>query len=249
MEIVIVSILGICIGSFINAAVFRVRDGETVVKGRSKCRSCEVPIDTKDLVPILSYLRLKGRCRSCKEVISWQYPVVELVMGVLFALAFVHADSLLIFVRDATFLTYLVIIFVYDLRWMLILDKFTVPAMIIAILLNLWVGVVPPLAMILGGLGLAAFFHFQFAISKGTWVGGGDIRMGALMGFMLGLGYGLTALFLAYVMGAIVGVGLILAKKGDRKTPIPFGTFLAIATAIVLFVGPEMVKWYLSLFV
>ncbi len=249
MEVILVIILGICIGSFVNAAVFRVREGDPVVNARSKCRSCEVPIGAKDLIPIVSYLRLKGRCRNCKDVISWQYPVVEVVMGLLFALAFLHADSLLIFVRDATFLTYLVIIFVYDLRWMLILDKFTIPAMIIAILFNLWIGAVPPLTLILGGLVLAAFFHIQFVVSKGTWVGGGDIRMGALMGFMLGLGYGLTALFLAYVMGAIVGAALILAKKGNRKTPIPFGTFLAVATAIVIFVGPEMVKWYLSLFV
>jgi len=245
---VIIFLLGVSIGSFINAAVFRVREGESLVKSRSKCRTCEVPIGAKDLVPVLSYLRLKGRCRNCKSVISWQYPVVEMVMGILFVVAFFHADTLLIFARDAIFLSYLVILFVYDLRYMLILDKFTIPAMIIAILLNLWIGIVPPIAMMLGGLALAAFFHLQYVLSKGAWVGGGDIRMGALMGFMLGLGYGLVALFIAYIFGALVGVGLIVMKKADRKTPIPFGTFLAVATAIVLFIGPELVSSYLSLF-
>lgn len=244
----LVFFLGVSIGSFINAAVFRVQAGESVVKSRSKCRSCETPISAIDLIPVISYLRLKGRCRNCKSVISWQYPVVEFVMGVLFIIAFFHADSLLMFVRDAIFLSYLVILFVYDLRYMLILDKFTIPAIIIAILLNLWLDAVPPTALLLGGLVLAAFFHLQFVISKGTWVGGGDIRMGALMGFMLGLGYGLVALFVAYVLGAIVGVGLIFLKKADRKSPIPFGTFLTLATAIVMFVGPELVSWYLSLF-
>jgi prepilin signal peptidase PulO-like enzyme (type II secretory pathway) len=246
---VIVFLLGVSIGSFLNAVVFRVRDDKTVVKSRSRCRSCKVDIEVGDLIPVVSYVRLKGKCRNCKEEISWQYPVVEIVMGLLFVIAFFHAESLLYFVRDATFLSFLMIIFVYDLRYMLILDKFTFPAMIIAIVLNLWIGSIDPLALLIGGIGLALFFNIQYLASKGTWVGGGDIRMGALMGFMLGLGYGSIALFLAYVMGAIVGVGIILAKKGDRKTPIPFGTFLAAATAIVLFVGPEMLSWYLSLFI
>ncbi len=85
-------------------------------------------------------------------------------------------------------------------------------------------------------------------ISKGTWVGGGDIRMGALMGFMLGLEHGLVALFIAYVLGAIVGVAMMASGKATRKTPVPFGSFLAVATVIVLFVGQPLIDWYLGLF-
>jgi prepilin signal peptidase PulO-like enzyme (type II secretory pathway) len=173
---------------------------------------------------------------------------VELVTGVLFLFAFQKHGLNFIFVRDAVFICYLIIIFVYDLRHMLIIDRFTIPAMIFAVIVNLWLGVIPAWSILVGGLVLAAFFWIQFLISKGTWVGGGDIRMGALMGFMLGLEQGLVALFIAYVFGAIVGVILLATGKANRKTPIPFGTFLATATVVVLFAGQGIINWYLTFF-
>lgn len=253
-------VIGLCVGSFLNAAIFRIKEGVSVARGRSKCTTCEEPIDAKDLIPVLSYLRLKGRCRKCKSVISWQYPAVEAVTALLFAVAVLRVeyiwaqggvDDLFFYLwvlRDWIFIAFLVIIFVYDLRHMLILDKFTVPAMIIAVLTNLWLGLVPAGSMLLGALALAAFFHLQYVVSKGTWVGGGDIRMGALMGFMLGLQHAMVALFLAYVLGAVISMFLLWSKKVDRKTAIPFGTFLSVATVVVLFAGDWIIWWYLGLF-
>lgn len=254
-----VFIVGVCIGSFLNVALFRTREGKSVIHGRSKCRACEEPIGAGDLVPVLSYLRLSGRCRSCKSVISWQYPAVELATGFLFVLFYLlvatqGGDNLgllymtLYVLRYWIFAAYLVIIFVYDLRYMLIIDRFTVPAMVLAIVLNLWLGLVPAWSVLLGGLVLAGFFWIQFTFSKGVWVGGGDIRMGALMGLMLGLQYGLVALFLAYVFGAIIGVVMMASGKATRKTPVPFGSFLAVATLLVLFAGESLLDWYLNLF-
>ncbi|MBI5794356.1 prepilin peptidase [Candidatus Uhrbacteria bacterium] len=245
----VIFLLGLCVGSFLNVAIFRIHEGGSVVRGRSKCQTCEEPISARDLVPVLSFLILKGRCRKCQSVLSWQYPIVELVTGGLFLLAFQRDGLSLTFVRDCVFLSYLIIIFVYDLRHMLIIDRFTIPAMIFAIIVNLWLGIVPAWSILVGGLVLAAFFWIQFLVSRGTWVGGGDIRMGALMGFMLGLEQGLVALFIAYLLGAIVGVGLLVSGKANRKTPIPFGTFLATASVVVLFVGEPIVRWYLGLFV
>ena len=237
-------------------AIFRTHEGESVVTGRSKCRACEVPIGVQDLVPVLSYLRLRGRCRSCKAVISWQYPAVEIVTGLLFVVAYLLPtqplnDSItqsLVFLRNTVFLSYLVLIFVYDLRHMLIIDRFTIPAMIFAIIINLWLGTVPAWSVLVGGLVLAGFFWIQFLLSKGTWVGGGDIRMGALMGFMLGLEHGLVALFIAYVLGAIVGLMMMVTGRATRKTPVPFGTFLSVSTVLVLFAGKQILDWYLSFF-
>jgi len=246
--ILLIFVLGLVIGSFLNVAIFRVHDGLSVVRGRSKCTSCEVPLGPQDLIPVVSYLALRGRCRRCKSVISWQYPLVELGTALLFVAAYVLAPSTELFVRNAIFIAYLIIIFVYDLKHMLIIDKFTVPAMIIAILLNLWLGVIPAWSILFGGVVLAAFFHLQYKISRGAWVGGGDIRMGALMGFMLGLEHGLVALFIAYLIGAIFGAGLMITGKADRKTPIPFGVFLALATVIVMFYGQEIIGWYLGFF-
>lgn len=256
---IVVFIIGACTGSFLNVAIFRTHGGESVVRGRSKCRVCEEPLGVGDLVPVLSYLRLRGRCRSCHAVISWQYPAVELATGFLFILFYLMVatrgdDNLgllymgLYVLRYWVFATYLVIIFLYDLRHMLIIDRFTLPAMIFAILMNLWLGTVPAWSLLVGALVLAGFFWIQFAISKGTWVGGGDIRMGAMMGFMLGLEQGLVALFLAYVFGAIVGVVMMASGKATRKTPVPFGSFLAVATILTLFAGESMLAWYLNLF-
>lgn len=254
-----VFIVGVCIGSFLNVVLFRTHEGKSAIRVRSKCRVCAEPIRVGDLVPVLSYLRLRGRCRFCKSVISWQYPAVELATGFLFVLFYLMVathggDNLgllymvLYVLRYWIFAAYLVIIFIYDLRYMLIIDRFTIPAMMFAIIMNLWLGTIPAWSVFVGGLVLAGFFWIQFAVSRGTWVGGGDIRMGALMGFMLGLEQGLVALFLAYVLGAIVGVVMMASGKATRKTPVPFGSFLAVATILTLFAGESTLTWYLNLF-
>lgn len=257
---VFVSIFGIAIGSFLNVVVFRTKSGESVTKGRSKCTACLEPIAAIDLIPMWSYFRLKGRCRNCRAVISWQYPAIEAAMGLLFGLFFVRAvmgfgipdfidqtEWLALFIRDATIASFLIIIFVYDFKYSYILDRFTVPAMIVALLFNMALGA-DPLSLLLGGFLIGAFFAFQFLLSQGKWIGGGDIRMGLLMGFTLGLEQGLLALFLSYVLGAVVGIFLIATKKRKLDSHVPFGTFMAAAMIIVLFAGEEILKWYLGLF-
>lgn len=246
---IFVFVFGLCVGSFLNAVIFRVHEGESVLRGRSKCRSCEEPLGPLDLVPIVSFLILRGRCRRCKAAVSWQYPFVELATAVLFLLFYLR-DGRLTYALfgDWILLGFLVVIFVYDLRHMAILDRFTIPAMIVAVVLNLWTGEVSAGSMLLGVAAIAGFFFVQFALSQGVWIGGGDIRLGALMGFALGLERGLVALFIAYLLGAVVGVALLAAKKAQAKTPLPFGTFLTLATAVLLFFGDAPLEWYVSLF-
>ncbi len=258
---VLVFLIGICVGSFLNVLVFRTHENRGLIKGRSKCQSCEIAISWYDLVPVLSFILLRRRCRSCKNVLSWQYPLVELVTGLIFAgLYLVHFNALtgvtpdpdtlagvIPFMRDAIFTIFLIVLFVYDLRFHLLLDRFTIPAMIVAILLNLFVGV-PVWSMLLGAVILGGFFLGQYLLSKGQWIGDGDIRMGVVMGLMLGLRDGLVALFLAYIIGAAIGILLLLTKKAKFKTQIPFGTFLAAATLVALLFGEQIVGWYLSLF-
>ncbi len=253
----LVFLIGICIGSFLNVLVFRTKEAVSL-GGRSKCRKCEVSIKAYDLIPIVSFFILKGRCRKCKDTFSGQYPAVELVAGLLFLTSYlIHSSGAsigldwsmaLLLLRDFVFVSLMIIIFVYDFKHMLILDRFTLPGMILAILLNLWIGVIPGWSILAGGAALGLFFYIQFVLSKGAWVGGGDIRMGALMGFMLGLEHGLVALFLAYVLGSIIGIYLLVSKKVDRKTEVPFGTFLSVATVIVMFAGPQLISWYLGFF-
>lgn len=245
----IVFVFGLCVGSFLNAVIFRVHEGESVLRGSSKCRSCEEPLGPLDLVPIVSFLLLRGRCRRCKVSISWQYPLVELSTAVLFLL-FYFKDGRLTYMLFGNWilLAFLLVIFVYDLRHMAILDRFTIPAMIVAVVLNLWTGEISAGSMLLGAAAIAGFFFVQFALSQGVWIGGGDIRLGALMGFALGLERGLVALFIAYLLGAAVGIVLLAAKRAQTKTPLPFGTFLTLSTAALLFFGDTPLEWYVSLF-
>jgi prepilin signal peptidase PulO-like enzyme (type II secretory pathway) len=147
--------------------------------------------------------------------------------------------------RDLFFVSVLVIIFVYDLKYGFILDKVTLPAILVGLILNLILGITWQNLILAAGIG-GGFFLVQFLISKGRWIGGGDIRMGALMGVFLGWPQILVALFFSYILGAIIGVGLIFLKKKTWKSEIPFGVFLAIGAIISLFFGEQIITSYLS---
>lgn len=254
---VLAFIVGVITGSIVNATVLRTKAGLPIMS-RAKCVSCVEPLAWFDLIPVVSYFALKGRCRRCSSAIEWQYPAVELAMGLLFALFAARimlewgvpgyitgTEHVFLFLRDAMVSVFLVIIFLYDFRFSVIPDRFSIPAIIIVILFNVVLGA-STWSMLLGGLALGGFFSVQYLVSQGKWVGGGDIRMGLLMGFLLGLPLGIVALFWSYVLGAIGGV--ILLAFGHRKldSHVPFGTFLAAATILVMIAGPAMLDWYLT---
>ena len=144
------------------------------------------------------------------------------------------------------FSCFLLVIFVYDLKHYLILDAVTVPAMIFAFLANFYLGLGLWNLILAGAIG-SGFFSLQFFLSRGRWVGGGDIRLGVLMGLMLGWPQILTALILAYVSGSVVGVGLLLERKKQLSSRLPFGTFLSAATIAAMLWGENMLEWYLGI--
>ncbi len=216
-----------------------------------------------DNIPVLSFALLGGKCRHCKKSISIQYPVVELVTGVLFLLAFFYNFQFSIFnfqtinnfqfsindyvtlLRNWFIISVMIVIFVIDLRWYLILDIVTLPASAIIFIANLFLGFSWQNLLISGIIG-SSFFLFQFVVSRGKWIGGGDIRLGLLMGVALGWPNILLAIFLAYIMGSVVGVGLIVAGKKKWSSQIPLGVFLSLATIITMFWGGEILNWYLN---
>ncbi len=251
-------VFGVVTGSFINVLIFRTRREASVWKGRSKCMNCGKVIGVKDLVPILSFVLLKRRCRNCKSIISWQYPLVELISGTVLLFLYLRYNFGLclpelaspnmdwaFFVRDSIFSLFLIIIFVYDLKYRLILDRFTIPAALFAFASNWYLGY-PFWSLVLGALVLGSFFAAQYFLSKGKWVGGGDMRMGMMAGFMLGITQGLVMLFFAYLLGAVAGIYLILSGRAKMHTAIAFGTFLAIATFVTMIIGESVLDWYLS---
>ncbi|MDP3900524.1 MAG: prepilin peptidase [bacterium] len=252
----IIFLFGICVGSFLNCLIWRLNQKETIL-GRSMCPRCKKIISWFDNIPLVSFLILKGKCRSCKKDISLQYPLVELIVGLLFFLAAykhlgaelnfgaIETSVILFILRDWLFISILTIIFVYDLRWYLILDIITLPAIAIAFGVNLYLGFAWIDLLAAAAIG-GGFFFFQFVVSRGRWIGGGDIRLGFLMGMMLSWPQILTALMIAYVSGSVIGVSLLASGKKQWSSQIPFGTFLSAASAAALLWGEHILSWYLT---
>jgi len=239
---------GLAVGSFLNACIWRLKNKRSVLYGRSMCPHCKHKLTWIDLVPVLSFIFLRGRCRYCGKKISLQYPLVELASGILFGLAAMNSPlldpgSLYFLLRDWFFIGVLIIIFVYDLRWGYILDRVTLPTAIAAFAVNILLGAGWQRLVLAAVIG-SGFFLFQYAVSRGKWIGGGDIRLGALMGFMLGWPQIITALFFAYFIGAIVAIYLLLSRRKRMGSEIAMGTFLSAGTVVALLWGEKIINWY-----
>lgn len=245
---------GAVIGSFLNAVTWRLRTKESFIRGRSYCPQCRHDLAAVDLVPIVSYLLLGGRCRYCRRPISPHYPAVEAAVGLLFLLSALSLapDG---FLAPATFgrllldwylISVLVLVFMQDLKYLTIYPSVVLPAAGAAFLADLALGVEPwrPIA---GAVAVAGFFWLQFVVSRGRWIGGGDIYLGVLIGAMLGWPAAFLALLLAYVSGALVGVVLLAMKKKTLGSQLPFGTFLSAAAVAVMLYGAAAMEWYLGL--
>jgi prepilin signal peptidase PulO-like enzyme (type II secretory pathway) len=248
-------LFGLIIGSFLNCFIWRVRNDEGMMD-RSYCPKCKHKLAWYENIPLLSYLFLKGKCRHCRRAISIQYPLVELVVGLLFALSFivryqfapedVQGSFFLILAGDWFVISVLTFIFVYDFRWYLILDKIVLPSCLVVLVLNLMLGA-GWLDLVISAIIGSGFFLLQFVVSRGMWIGGGDIRLGLFMGLVLAdWRHLLVALFLAYLLGSIVAIPLILAKKKRWGEKIPFGVFLSTATLIAIFWADDLLNWYLG---
>ncbi|MFA6974149.1 MAG: prepilin peptidase [Parcubacteria group bacterium] len=255
-------ILGLIIGSFLNVVVYRLRVAESIAHGRSKCPNCQKQIVWYDNIPLLSFILLRQRCRYCREKISYQYPLVEVGTGLLFALVglnFFNMADLTTWTTTLYYLgviSFLVAIFVYDFLYMEIPDLVLWPAVTWVIAFGLILeggqGGQGGIGLIYSGV-LAAFVAFAFffalvAVSKEKWMGMGDAYLVILLGLILGWPNILLALFLAFGMGAIFGLVLIVLKKKKMQSQIPFAPFLILGTLLALFWYAPIVNWYLGLF-
>ncbi len=247
MTILLVTIFGLCVGSFLNAAIWRLREGISILADRSMCPHCGTVLAWKDLVPIFSYLVLGGACRTCKAGISLQYPIVEVATAALFLATYlIHPVDALLIIRDWLFVAAAMILFVYDLRWKELPDLITIPSIAVVFVLSSLIfpsgtcelAFCAPLAgwaeFLLAGAVGAGFFLAQYVISRGKWIGDGDIFIGALMGVLLGFPGVLVALFLSYMIGAMCSIGILMARKATLKSEIPFAPFLLASTLATL---------------
>lgn len=263
----LIFIFGAIIGSFINSLVYRLNSQEGPWPKRSYCPHCRQSLGLADLIPIFSFLALKGNCRYCGKKISWQYPLVEVVTAILFVFVFwrlslgVGLISVLEFrCSDILLLLYLlltaflmVVIFISDLRYYIIPDVIIYPAIIVSGIWNIVYGIFSPdagyhiLNTFSAAIGASLFFLFIILLSRGKWMGWGDVKLAVWMGLLLGCPNILVALFLAFSAGALIGTGLIVCKKKSLKSEVPFGPFLIGGTFIALFWGEKIVNWYVYL--
>jgi len=250
MTIVITSlffIYGIVFGSFFNVVGLRVPKKESIVSPPSHCTTCDRKLGVLDLVPVLSYIFLKGKCRGCGSKISAIYPFMEFVTGVLFALSFYMLGFSVELIVAILFMSLLVIITVSDIAYMLIPDKVLLPFAVVLLGVRLFIPLEPWWDSLLGALvGFGVLFLIA-VVSKGG-MGGGDIKLFFVIGLVLGTANTLLTLFLAAFIGSIVGL-IVLKRTGQgRKTPIPFGPSIAVAAVIAYFCGADFVGWYGNLF-
>ena len=251
-------LLGLAAGSFLNCIIYRLKTKESFLLKRSYCPHCKHKLSWPDLIPVLSFFILRGKCRYCGKKISWQYPLVELATGILFVLILNYEVGIMNYallsfgsILNSLFLIltscFLIIIFVYDLKHYIIPDKIVYPAIFISFLYNLLYSKSHILNSIYSAVGASLFFLIIFLLSRGKWLGFGDVKLAFLIGLFLGFPNILVALFSAFFLGAIIGIGLILTGKKNLKSEVPFGPFLVTGTFLALFWGEELINWYLNL--
>jgi len=251
--IALFAILGLVIGSFLNVCIDRLPHNESIVYPPSHCPACQHKLAAKDLIPVFSYLVLRGRCRYCQAPIPKRLFWVELATGVVFALLAWHYGLNPELAVMAFYACLFIIIFVIDLEQGLILNKVVYPAMVVAFLLALYpwpwlndsMGMRLACAALGGGVGFVIFLLIAL-ISRGG-MGWGDVKLAALIGLATGFPMVVVAIIMAAILGGVVAVALMIAKRKKRRETLPFGPFLAVAAMVTLLWGSNILDWYLGL--
>lgn len=237
-------LLGLAVGSFGNVLLVRLKSGESL-GGRSHCISCHRTIPWYDLLPVVSYVILRGRCRKCHTHISLQYPLVEFGSAVLFLLALtLHRQDLLLAGALAVLFSFLFFACVFDARHQHIPDLFTAVIALAALVIVLWQGTL--FRSLLGATWPLVWFGGQWALSRGRWVGAGDVLLAAILGFWLGMEGAVTMIVLSYMVGAIVVTALLVFRRLSlHQKRVAFVPFLATASLLAY---SGVGDFYLSLF-
>lgn len=257
--ITILAILGVCLGSFANAAVWRLKVKKDIVHDRSECVHCHHKLAAADLIPIVSWLMLRGKCRYCHKKIE-DSPLVELAVLVYFVGSYLlwptDLTSTYAWIDFGLWLSYgvgLAILFVYDLKWYLLPDRIVWPLVALGTVgfINTALWHQWSLQQIVAELAgavvvIAGVYYLLYFISKGKWVGFGDVKLGLFMGLAIGWQAGLVCLLLANVIGCLVVIPGLLSGKLKRDSRIPFGPFLIAGFVIAGIWGQTLFQWYIN---
>lgn len=244
-------IFGAMIGSFLNVCISRLPKEESIVRPGSRCPKCNTPIQFYDNIPILSYILLKAKCRHCRAPISIQYPVVEAITALSSLFLFLTFGLSLSFIYYFMFVAALIVITVIDLHHQIIPDVISLPGIVIGLLGSL---IIPQITFWNSLIGMLAGGGSLFLVATGyQWLfkregmGGGDVKLLAMIGAFLGWKAVILTILLSSFIGSIIGITVMLIKGKDFKYAIPFGPFLALGAVSSLFWGEALIRWYLYL--
>ena len=257
----LIFIVGLIIGSFLNVCIYRIPRKESIVYPASHCTECGQALAFFDLIPIFSYLILRGRCRSCGNRISGRYPLIELITGMVFLFLYIQYGLTIAFAAYIFLMSALIVVFFIDLDHMIIPDKLVLFILIGALLLVIY-NIVSPLAIYgdtrwwnpLLGTAIGSGFLFLVAVigsilfKTNEAMGGGDIKLLIPIGLFLGWRLTILTLFLAILVAGVSGILLIAAKITSRKASIPFGPFIVIGTFVAIMWGYNIIDWYIGMY-
>ena len=244
--------LGLITGSFINVCIYRIPRGESIMFPPSHCPKCGEKIKIVDLLPVISYLLLKGRCRFCGERIGIRYPVVEFITGVLFVALLLRFNVNFILLKYMVLTCILITITFIDLEYYIIPDEAVLAGLAAGVLLHYPAGDITVMSSLYGILSSTGFLLFVNLISplvfKKEGMGMGDVKLSLVMGLYLGWPLSLLAIFVACCVGGLAGTALMLLKKKNAGEIIPFGPFLAAGSMVCFMWGRELINWYVTRF-
>ena len=242
---------GLAVGSFLNVCIHRLPLKQSVVHPGSRCPSCGYELRWYDNLPVLSYLVLRGRCRSCGKGISLQYPVIEVITALIFLAHWYAFGPTALLAARLVFGCALIVLFMIDLEHQILPDVITLPGIVIGLILSF---VLPPgpvmslAGLLVGGGLLWAIAELWYRLRHVEAMGFGDVKMLAMVGAWLGVKMVVMTFVLSSMMGGLVGVVLIASRRADMATKVPFGTMLAVAALIASLYGGPLLAWYLSRF-
>ena len=250
MPLALTILLGLAFGSFFNVCIHRIPRGLSLNRPGSRCPGCGNALRWYDNIPVLSYALLAGRCRTCRQPISLRYPIVELVTCAVFVLHYLVFGPSGLFVVRVAFASALIVLFAIDLEHHLLPDRITLPGIVAGLAFSAFL---PPglrdavIGVVAGGgvLWLVGEAYYRYSGHEG--MGGGDVKMLAMIGAFLGWKLMLLTLVLSSFAGSIVGLAMIAARRGGLKYALPYGTFLALGALTASLVGDRVLAWYLSL--
>ncbi|MBD3232604.1 MAG: prepilin peptidase [candidate division Zixibacteria bacterium] len=248
---IIFFIFGAFLGSFFNVIIHRIPNGKSIIHPASSCPHCHQPIKPYDNIPILSYLILRGKCRHCDAKISWRYPFVELLSGFLFVWCYYYVGLNLQLIPAIMLISMMLVITFIDIDKLIIPDKITFPGMLLGLSFSFLPGGLSigesVIGLVVGGVILYLIALFGSMAFKKDAMGGGDIKLAAVIGAFLGWQGVLITLILSSLVGSLIGIFIIALSSNDNQQKshtIPYGPFLALGSIIALFFGNDLIRWY-----